>query len=205
MKKCVWKKTIAWLLALLLLCSVFVTGCADLMKGDFPEGLFDETEEELFPEEETSAFELPEDVTERGPPQETTDDVSSADPKEETTAAPKTGITVDGVYTTKEDVAAYIRAFDHLPSNFITKDEARSHGWQGGGLDSYQDCYGKCIGGDRFGNYEKRLPEAPDRVWTECDIDTLHANSRGIKRIVFSNDGLIYYSDDHYETFTLCN
>jgi guanyl-specific ribonuclease Sa len=55
----------------------------------------------------------------------------------------------------------------------------------------------------RFGNYEGLLPEADGRSYTECDIDTLHQDSRGAKRIVFSNDGLIYYTDDHYESFTL--
>ena len=107
----------------------------------------------------------------------------------------------DGSYTSKEDVALYIHAFGCLPPNFITKEEARDLGWEGGGLDDY--AYGKCIGGDRFGNYEDLLPDASGRKWTECDIDTLHKNSRGAKRIVFSNDGLIYYTGDHYESFEL--
>ena len=59
------------------------------------------------------------------------------------------------------------------------------------------------IGGSRFGNYEGLLPEAEGRTYTECDIDTLGAEKRGAKRIVFSNDGLIYYTDDHYASFTL--
>ena len=79
--------------------------------------------------------------------------------------------------------------------------EARELGWEGSGLDDY--AYGMCIGGDRFGNYEGLLPDVPGRKWTECDIDTLHRDSRGAKRIVFSNDGLIYYTDDHYESFEL--
>ena len=107
----------------------------------------------------------------------------------------------DGSYTTKEDVALYIHTYGKLPKNFITKDEARNLGWEGGGLEDYAP--GKCIGGDRFGNYEGLLPDAPGRKWTECDIDTLGAKSRGAKRIVFSNDGLIYYTDDHYESFEL--
>lgn len=107
----------------------------------------------------------------------------------------------EGSYTTKEDVALYIHIYGHLPENFITKDEARDLGWEGGGLEDYAP--GKCIGGDKFGNYEGLLPDAPGRKWTECDIDTLGANSRGAKRIVFSNDGLIYYTDDHYESFEL--
>lgn len=108
---------------------------------------------------------------------------------------------VDGSYTTKEDVALYIHTYGCLPSNFMTKDEARALGWEGGGLDDYAE--GMCIGGDYFGNYEGLLPEAEGREYTECDIDTLGADSRGAKRIVFSNDGLIYYTGDHYETFEL--
>ena len=107
----------------------------------------------------------------------------------------------EGSYTTKEDVALYIHTYGELPDNFITKNEARSLGWEGGGLDGYAD--GMSIGGDYFGNYEGLLPEAKGRTWTECDIDTRHAKSRGPKRIVFSNDGLIYYTGDHYESFEL--
>lgn len=110
-------------------------------------------------------------------------------------------INPDGSYTTKEDVALYIHIYGELPSNFMTKNEARELGWEGGGLDDYAE--GMCIGGDRFGNYEGLLPEAEGRTWTECDIDTLGAGSRGAKRIVFSNDGLVYYTDDHYESFEL--
>ena len=104
-----------------------------------------------------------------------------------------------GSYTTKEDVALYIHTYGCLPPNFITKEEARDLGWEGGGLDDY--AYGMCIGGDRFGNYEGLLPE--NRDYTECDIDTLGAEKRGAKRIVFSDDGLIFYTDDHYESFEL--
>lgn len=107
----------------------------------------------------------------------------------------------DGVYSSKEDVAKYIHLYGHLPSNYITKKEAEKLGWQGGSLEPYAP--GKCIGGSRFGNYEGLLPKADGRFYTECDIDTLGADKRGAKRIVFSNDGLIYYTDDHYESFEL--
>lgn len=119
----------------------------------------------------------------------------------ETNAAVETEALIDpdGSYTTKEDVALYIHTYGCLPNNFMTKNEARALGWEGGGLEKYAP--GMCIGGDRFGNYEGLLPE--DREYTECDIDTLGANSRGAKRIVFSDDGLIYYTDDHYESFEL--
>lgn len=107
----------------------------------------------------------------------------------------------NGSYTTKEDVALYIHTYGHLPDNFITKKEAQNLGWPGGDLEPYAP--GKCIGGSRFGNYEGLLPESKGRTYTECDIDTLGAKSRGAKRIVFSNDGLIYYTGDHYESFEL--
>ena len=107
----------------------------------------------------------------------------------------------DGSYTNKEDVALYLHLYGRLPDNFITKKQARVLGWEGGSLEPYAP--GMCIGGDRFGNYEGRLPEAKGREYTECDIDTLGAKSRGAKRIVFSDDGLIYYTGDHYASFEL--
>ena len=114
-----------------------------------------------------------------------------------------TSVAIDeaGEYTSKDDVSLYLYIYGHLPQNFITKSDARALGWSGGGLDDY--AYGKCIGGDRFGNNEGLLPEASGRQYYECDIDTLHEDSRGAKRIVFSNDGLIYYTEDHYESFNL--
>ena len=118
-----------------------------------------------------------------------------------TVAAEETGpyLDPDGTYTTKEDVALYIHLYGKLPGNFITKSEARQLGWSGGSVEKY--ARGKCIGGDRFYNNEGLLPDAEGRIWYECDIGTLGESSRGAKRIIFSNDGLIYYTADHYETF----
>ena len=116
-------------------------------------------------------------------------------------AEKKAAVDEDGTYDSAKDVALYIHTFNKLPSNYITKKEAKSLGWSGGSLEEYAP--GKCIGGDRYGNYEGLLPEKKGRSYTECDIDTLGKSSRGAKRIVFSNDGLIYYTKDHYKTFTL--
>lgn len=118
-------------------------------------------------------------------------------------AQTQTAVQIDenGSYSGKDQVALYIYTYGHLPDNYITKREAKALGWTGGSLEPYAP--GKCIGGDRFGNYEELLPEKNGRSYTECDIDTLGANSRGAKRIVFSNDGLIYYTADHYESFEL--
>ncbi|MDO4567998.1 MAG: ribonuclease domain-containing protein [Clostridia bacterium] len=104
-----------------------------------------------------------------------------------------------GAYTTVDDVSLYLRTYGKLPENFITKDEARALGWSGGSLEPFAP--GKCIGGDRFGNYEGLLPKAEGRLYFECDIGTLGADSRGAKRLVYSNDGLIYYTENHYESF----
>ena len=108
---------------------------------------------------------------------------------------------VNGHYDSMKDVALYIHLFGRLPDNYMTKSEARKLGWEGGSVERYAP--GCCIGGDTFRNNEGQLPDAPGRKWTECDIDTLGKSSRGAKRIVFSNDGLIYYTEDHYETFEL--
>lgn len=133
------------------------------------------------------------------PAQASDQETAAEEPAE--AAAETPAIDEDGVYTTKDDVALYLHTYGHLPSNFITKKEAEKLGWSGGSLEPYAP--GKCIGGSHFGNYEGILPEKDGRSYTECDIDTLGADKRGAKRIVFSNDGLIYYTEDHYETFEL--
>lgn len=107
----------------------------------------------------------------------------------------------NGVYTKKDDVALYVYTYGKLPDNFITKSEARALGWEGGDLRPY--ARDKSIGGDRFMNFERKLPNKKGRIYYEADIDTLGKSSRGAKRLVFSNDGLIYYTDNHYESFTL--
>ena len=108
----------------------------------------------------------------------------------------------DGQYDDKDNVALYIHLYGKLPSNYMTKQEAEAqYGWTSGALDVLAP--GRAIGGSRFGNYEGLLPDREGRVWTECDIGTVGGTSRGAKRIVFSNDGLIYYTNDHYESFEL--
>ncbi len=105
----------------------------------------------------------------------------------------------DGFYYTKEDVALYIHTYGRLPENFVTKSEAKSQ--FGSNYKAMQAGYR--IGGDRFGNREGRLPAKSGRTWTECDIVAEGKTERGALRIVFSNDGLVYYTSDHYNSFTL--
>lgn len=111
-------------------------------------------------------------------------------------------ISEDGIYTSKEDVAEYLHTYGHLPSNYIKKKAAQELGWVSSEGNLWEVAPGMSIGGDYFGNYEETLPEAEDRDYYECDID-FDGSYRGAKRIVYSNDGLIYYTEDHYETFEL--
>ena len=129
------------------------------------------------------------------------DDADAQAPPETVKSGEEPTLDEHGVYDAKEDVALFIHLYGRLPDNYLTKKEAEALGWTGGSLEPYAP--GKCIGGSRFGNYEGLLPEAEGRRYTECDIDTLGASKRGAKRIVFSNDGLIYYTGDHYQTFEL--
>jgi len=128
-------------------------------------------------------------------------DETQAEQTESDDADESAVIDEDGSYTSKDEVALYIHTYGHLPNNFVTKDEAEDAGWKTEGLDIDEACPGKSIGGDRFGNREGLLPKAKGRTWYECDIDYHGGRSRGPKRIVYSSDGLIYYTEDHYESF----
>ena len=124
---------------------------------------------------------------------------NKSDPEEKTqTASRQEEITEDGIYHDLESVVLYYDKFGKLPSNFITKKEAKELGWEGGALDPYKK--GASIGGDHFGNYEKQLPGGKGVKYIECDIDT-DGGKRGAKRLIISNDGKYYYTPDHYETF----
>lgn len=108
----------------------------------------------------------------------------------------------NGYYTGKEEVAGYINLYGKLPGNFITKKEASNLGWEANKGNLWDVTDKKSIGGDRFGNREGRLPKSSSRQYYECDID-YEGGFRGAKRIVYSDDGLIYYTEDHYDNFTL--
>ena len=143
-----------------------------------------------------------EDTAEAPPGQEDTaeapsgQELTAEEPPTQEPAAEAPQIDENGSYTTKEDVALYLHVYGRLPSNFMTKKEARKLGWDGGSLEDYAP--GMCIGGDYYGNREGLLP---DGKYHECDIDTLGAKKRGAKRIVYSDDGRIYYTSDHYGSF----
>ena len=194
------KRLTAVLLALLLAFSLLLTACAPPADYGYTADDGDNGIDLVIVDDDEPADETPDDVHANAPPEETEEAPDEDETDAPTTKAPA-AIDEDGWYYSKDDVALYIHTYGHLPGNYITKKQAQKLGWSNGSLERYAP--GKAIGGDRFGNYEGLLPAKKGRTYTECDIDTKGAKKRGAKRIIFSNDGLIYYTGDHYESFTL--
>ena len=134
-------------------------------------------------------------------PEDGQDQLNEEEPAQENDGAEEAGIETvseDGEYTSPEEVAEYIHTYGHLPSNFITKSEAKELGWDSAAGNLWDVAPGKSIGGDRFGNYEGLLPEGR---WKECDVN-YSGGYRGSDRLVFNADGAVYYTSDHYKSFT---
>ena len=106
-----------------------------------------------------------------------------------------------GSYSSKEDVSLYLHLYGELPENYLTKEEARALGWDSSKGNLWEVAPGKSIGGDRFYNNEELLPTAQERKYFECDVN-YQGGFRGAERIIYSDDGLIYYTEDHYKSFT---
>ena len=197
------KRSLALTLALLLSFSLFGCTTEELETAGEIIGTVADIADAVTQEESTEGDQIAEDPEEEMTELPVEDSDLPAEPEQEPEEEPEQeepAIDYDGVYTSKEDVALYLRTYGELPRNFMTKNEARKLGWSGGGLDDYaQDM---CIGGDTFGNREGLLPKKYKYI--ECDIDTLNEDSRGAKRIVFSKGlEVIYYTPDHYESFEL--
>ncbi len=188
---------------LVVIAMVFAIGCVETPDNNTSNG---ETKTQAVQSESTTA-KSDSDVTsgnkETQSSKETQSKATQASTKAAQSATKETEskIDKDGYYYSKNEVALYIHTYGKLPSNYITKAEAKKLGWTGGSVEKY--AKDKAIGGDSFGNYEGLLPKKNGRKYTECDIDTHGASSRGAKRIIFSNDGLVYYTDNHYASFTL--
>ena len=127
-----------------------------------------------------------------------TADIGIHDISETALEKAKSLVLEDGVYVTPAMVAVYIDTFNKLPQNYITKAEAQKLGWDSSKNQVSDVAPGKSIGGDKFGNYEGNLPKGSYR---ECDINYT-GGKRGAERIIYSSDGDIYYTNDHYNTFT---
>jgi hypothetical protein len=185
------------LLALLLALLLLLSGCAEVL----------ETVTEALPEA-TEAFA----VTTQAPAEEPAEKAAKATRKPKATKTPKAAKTAKPTKTPKpaaEDTGPIIESqaiadylFEHgeLPDNFITKKEAQALGWQSGYRYVSDAAPGMSIGGDYFGNYEGQLPKAKGRKYYECDCYYVDG-PRNAYRIIFSNDGLVFYTEDHYQTF----
>lgn len=134
------------------------------------------------------------------PDLEISDELESDTSGNQSTSNEEDLIEEDGLYSKPEDVSLYIHLYDKLPSNFITKKEAMDLGWESSKGNLWDITDEKVIGGDRFGNREGLLPKAEGRVYYEADVN-YDGGFRGPERIVFSNDGLIFYTMDHYDSF----
>lgn len=108
-------------------------------------------------------------------------------PSTPATNPPDGRLDVNGVYDSKEDVGLYIHLYGKLPKNFVKKSQ-------------YNKETNLCCGGDRFYNKEGLLPNG--FTYYECDIDTLGTSNRGAKRLVYTLSGIVYYTSDHYRSFT---
>ena len=101
------------------------------------------------------------------------------------------------VLTRQQRVADYLHQYQRLPSLYLSKSEARKRGWNPEKGDLCHVLPGRAIGGDRFSNREKVLPEAHGRRWFEADVN-YQCGHRGSDRMLYSSDGLIYVTHDHY-------
>ena len=95
----------------------------------------------------------------------------------------------------------YLFVHHCLPDNYMTKKEAELRGWVRLKRNLWDVLPGTIIGGDRYFNIDGSLPDRPGRIWYEADFD-YSGGVRNHKRILFSNDGLMFVTYDHYWTFS---
>lgn len=174
---------------LLLLCALLLWGC-------------DENTERLTPmemipitEPQPDAITITEPEYPAASPTETPPPSPESPPSDEELPP---SVEKNGSYTTPEDVAAYIHTFGTLPGNYLTKKDARALGWESSKGNLWDVAPGMSIGGDYFGNYEQQLPEGS---YHECDVN-YEGGYRQEERLIYGEDGSIYYTNDHYQTFT---
>ena len=181
------KRKIAALIALMLAAVLLLAGCSEVLQAV-----------KEIPSQATEALPLATEAPAEKPTEAPTE-VPTEAPAEEPTEAPAGEPA--GPIIEPQAVADYIFKYGKLPDNFITKKEAQALGWDSSCNYVSDVAPGMSIGGDYYGNYEGVLPKAKGRKFTECDVN-YKGGKRGGERIVFSNDGHVWYTKDHYETFT---
>lgn len=200
------RRKLRLILSILLVLAAFWLGRQDFLKTIFPPA----GETQGTKVVELSAIDVEEQGTKAGAEQAAKEVVeqrqeSSDKPGDEKQAGQKSTVQ-DPADLESEDprspefVASVLRKTGKLPDRFLSKKEARKLGWvpEQGNLNEVAP--GKSIGGDRFGNYEGKLPAQKGRSYREADVHD-SPERRGAERLVFSNDGLIFYTPDHYKTF----
>ncbi|MDQ1161125.1 hypothetical protein QE422_001493 [Chryseobacterium sp. SORGH_AS 447] len=100
--------------------------------------------------------------------------------------------------TEEKTVIHFIKQNHKLPDYYITKSQARNLGWNPSKGNLCEAAPGKAIGGDAFGNRERRLPDG--KKYFEADVN-YHCGSRKSDRIVFTQDGDVYLTKNHYKSF----
>lgn len=100
----------------------------------------------------------------------------------------------------KDGADYWLKRYQTIPDYYLSKEEAKTLGWKAilGNLSDVAPD--KMIGGDIYQNRNGHLPQAPGRIWYEADINYT-GGYRTRHRIFYSNDGLIFVTYDHYETF----
>ena len=94
----------------------------------------------------------------------------------------------------------YMKQYGHLPSNYISKAVAQKLGWDSKKGNLRNVMPNSIMGGDKFSNRKGLLPASSGRVWFEADINYT-GGYRNTQRLVYSNDGLVFVTYDHYKTF----
>ncbi len=100
--------------------------------------------------------------------------------------------------TEERKVISYVKQNHRLPEYYITKNEARKQGWNPSKGNLCEVLPGKAIGGDKFGNREGRLPDG--EKYFEADVN-YHCGSRKADRIIFTENGDVYLTKNHYKSF----
>ena len=196
------KKTRIFAAGLMVLLAFTTAGCGKESEEEvFSEDLVPLDEEELQALEEGNQgddqFEVMDEDMLVDDPEVDLDEGSEKAEKEESV---ETKPERDGAYTDKDEVILYIHEYGHLPSNYITKKEARDLGWSDGADNLSEVAPGKNIGGDEYNNADKMLPEEEGRVFYECDVN-VEPGERGKEKVIYTNDGQIFYTGDNMETF----
>ena len=121
--------------------------------------------------------------------------------KSKTTPTPTPSAKDAAALAAAQELVNYLDENGCLPERFITKKEAQDLGWDSSYNYVSDVAPGKALGNNHYGNYQGLLPDAKGRKWQECDCAYVKGK-RDAYRLIYSNDGLYYFTADHYNTFT---